>query len=149
MLTISDPNSQMTPAESAPTSAVNPHTKSGLSNTESAAMAQWAKEDLAKGKITSEQAEKIFTELNTPLEQRLPDTRSAEERQLDGAFPAARPEEFTIRYHDPGQAPPTMTPELKQFDTTARTWMRGAGMPRELGNSLVNTISKVAQQTRT
>ena len=34
-----------------------------------------------------------------------------------------------------------MTPELKQFDTTARTWMSSAGMPRELGNSLVTQIS--------
>jgi hypothetical protein len=41
-----------------------------------------------------------------------------------------------------------MTPELKQFDTTARAWLRSAGMPRELGNSLISTIAKVAQQTQ-
>src|SRR4029079_2649748 len=99
--------------------------------------------------ITPEQAEKIFAELNTPLDQRGQDTRTKEERQLDQAFPVARLDEFQINYAaGPGQDPPEMTPELTAFDTNARTWMSSAGLPRELGNSLVNTIAKVAQQTQ-
>ena len=145
---VNDPTAAITPAESAPTSAVNPHTKSGLSNTESAAMAQWAKEDLAKGKITPEQAEKIFTELNTPLEQRGPDTRTDEQKNLDTQVPSAKPEDYRIAYADSGQNPPEMTKELKEFDTSARTWLSSAGFPRETGNSLVTTIAKVAQQTQ-
>jgi hypothetical protein len=41
-----------------------------------------------------------------------------------------------------------MTPELKVFDQSSRKWLSGAGFPRETGNSLVNTIAKVAQQTQ-
>jgi hypothetical protein len=41
-----------------------------------------------------------------------------------------------------------MTPELKQFDQSARTWMSTAGLPRDVGNSLVSAIAKVAQQTQ-
>ena len=52
-----------------------------------------------------------------------------------------------IRYGVPGQELP-MTPELKQLDTTARTWLSCAQFPRELGNSLVNAITKVAQHTK-
>ena len=60
----------------------------------------------------------------------------------------AKPEEFSIRYADPGQPAPPMTKELKQFDTSARTWLSQAEFPRDLGNSLITTISKVAQQTK-
>jgi hypothetical protein len=110
-------------------------------------MAEWTKADLLAGKMTAEQAEKIFTDLNTPPEQRLPDARSPEERQFDAAFPVARPEEFTIRYNAIGDATP-MSAEQTQFDTTARTWLSEAQFPREVGNSLVNAIGKVAQQTQ-
>jgi hypothetical protein len=41
----------------------------------------------------------------------------------------------------------TRSPELKQFDTTARTWLAEAGFPKQLGNTLVNTIAKVAEHT--
>jgi hypothetical protein len=76
------------------------------------------------------------------------DQRSPEEKQMDAAYPPAKNSDYTIRYGEPGQQEPTMTPELKQFDTTARAWMSGAGLPRELGNSLVNAIAKVAQTTK-
>jgi hypothetical protein len=39
-----------------------------------------------------------------------------------------------------------MTKELKDFETSVRTWMSGAGFPRKVGNSLVTAIAKVAQQ---
>ena len=39
------------------------------------------------------------------------------------------------------------TPELKQFDQSARAWLADAQFDRMTGNSLVNTIDRVAQQT--
>ena len=146
--TVPSPASALTPAAPTVTSQVEPHTKASLSDNEAATMAQWAREDVAAGKITSEQAEKIFNELNTPLEQRGPDTRTHQQRSLDAQFPAAKPEQYVVRYGEPGQQEPTMTPELKQFDASARTWLSGAGFPRETGNSLVNAIAKVAQTTK-
>jgi hypothetical protein len=41
-----------------------------------------------------------------------------------------------------------MTPALKEFDTTARAWLSGAGFPSDVGNSLIAQISRVAQQTK-
>lgn len=41
-------------------------------------MAGWVKEDLAKGKMTQAQADTVFGELKTPMDQRAPDTRSDE-----------------------------------------------------------------------
>ena len=148
-------DSPITPATStastltAPAGApqVEPHTRAGISDSEAATMAGWIKADLAAGKMTQAQADQAFTELNTPLAQRGPDTRTDEQKTLDTHFPAAKPDEFMIRYGGPGEDV-VMTPELKQFDTTARTWLSGAGLPRDLGNSLVNAISKVSQQTQ-
>ena len=40
-----------------------------------------------------------------------------------------------------------MTPELKRFDSSARTWLSRAGFPRDVGNSLVSAIDKTAQAT--
>ena len=37
--------------------------------------------------------------------------------------------------------------EVQAFDANARGWMSDAGLPRELGNSLVNTLSKAIQHT--
>ena len=52
--------------------------------------------------------------------------------------------EYTIRYGGPEMV---HTPELKQFDQSARAWLSGAQFDRMTGNSLVNTIDRVAQQT--
>ena len=41
-----------------------------------------------------------------------------------------------------------MTPELKQFDTSARTWLNQAEFPATIGNGLISTIAKFAQQTK-
>lgn len=114
---------------------------------EAATVAQWIKEDLAAGKLSPDAAAKAFDELQTPMEQREPDKRSEEQKELSRHFPVARPEEYLIRWGDPGQDAPEMTPEMTAFDTSARTWMSDAGFHRELGNSLVNIISKVAEHT--
>jgi len=120
-----------------------------LTGAEAAKMAQWAREDLIAEKISQGQAEKIFDDLGVPLEQRgtEEDTRSDEQRLLDKHFPAAAPTDYLIRWNRPGDTAP-MTTELKQFDQSARTWLSGAEFPRELGNSLVSTIERVAQQTK-
>jgi hypothetical protein len=110
-------------------------------------MAGWIKADLAAGKMTQAQADRAFAELNTPLEQRGPDARTDEEKELDRHFAAAKPEDFIIRYGLPGQELP-MTPELKQFDASARTWLSMAGMPKNIGDSLVNAIAKVTATTQ-
>jgi hypothetical protein len=41
-----------------------------------------------------------------------------------------------------------MTKELKQFDSSARTWLSQAEFPRELGNSLITAIERTVQQTK-
>lgn len=138
-----------TPASTTPTVTphVEPHTKASVSNTEAEQMMDWLRQDLAQGRISPEQAQKAFDQLNASPEQRQPDTRTAEQKVLDAQFPPATPKQYVIRYGLPGKEP-EMTKELKQFDTTARAWMSGAGLPRELGNSLVNAIAKVHKPPR-
>ena len=144
-----DPNSSTPPAPLTPAPTVTPqphHPKASISANEAETMAGWIKADLASGKMTQAQADAAFAELNTPMDQRAPDSRSDEEKMLDEHFPSAKPEDYTIRYGVPGQEP-TMTPELRQFDANSRTWLAGAGFPRETGNSLVSTITQVLQET--
>ena len=138
---------QAAPPAPAVTPLVEPHTKASVTTAEAATMAGWIKADLAAGKMTQAQADRAFAELNTPLEQRLPDVRSDEEKMLDKQFPAAKPEDYIIRYGLPGQEP-EMTKPLKEFDQSARTWVSVAGFPRDVGNNLVSAIAKVAQQTQ-
>lgn len=121
--------------------------QSAVSPRQAETIASWIKEDLAAGKLTPEQADKAFADLNTPLEQRAPDTRTDEQKMFDQHFSAAKPDEYRIAYEDPGQEPLSMTSESKQFDTAARTWMSEAGFPRELGNSMSNTIGAVTRAT--
>ena len=143
-----DPNTP-TPAAPIPTSPVTPASgpQAELTPAQAETMISWIKEDLAAGKITPEAATKAFGQLGATAEQLAQDSRSDEVKALDAHFPAAKPEEFLIRYGEPGREP-IMTPEMKQFDTTARTWLSEAQFPRELGNSLINTVAKVAQHTR-
>jgi hypothetical protein len=76
------------------------------------------------------------------------DARTDAEKAIDRDFgAAAKPEDYLIRYGLPGQEL-TMTPELKQFDANARGWLSDGGMAVEIGNALVATIDRVAQQTR-
>ena len=111
-------------------------------------VASWITEDLARGKMTPEQAAKAFDEMATPDADRVPDTCTAAEKELDSAFPPAKERDYTIRYNAPGDDAREQMPELKAFDQSARTWLAGAQFPREVGNSLVSAISKVLQHTR-
>jgi len=110
-------------------------------------MMNWTKSDLLSGKLTPEKANDILNQLGATAEQRAPDARSAEEKQLDKAFPPAQPKDYQIRYGRPGEEVQE-TPDLHVLDQSARTWLSTAGFPRETGNSLVNAIAKVSQQTK-
>ena len=108
-------------------------------------MAEWVKEDLARGKVTPEQAATCFAELNTPLELREQDKRTPDQIEFDRLFPVPKSGDYTIRYglcdHE------EMSADLKQFDSSARTWLSEAQFPREIGNSLVNSIDRVTRET--
>ncbi|MBX9659557.1 MAG: hypothetical protein K2X00_13385 [Nitrospiraceae bacterium] len=137
------PTTPATPAAAAtPTAPATPVFTPELNAAQAETMAAWIREDVVKGRLTSDQAEQAFNELNTPVENRT-DNRSEAAVELDNAgYAPAKPEEYVIHYGVEEQ-----TPELKQFDTAARTWLHGAAFPRELGNSLVTTIGRVTQQT--
>jgi hypothetical protein len=132
----------------APATPVEPYSPARLSPSNTAQWIEWEKDNLAQGKITPEEAARRFDALGATPEQRAPDTRSAEVKLLDQHFPAAKPEEFLIRYGESGQVAPPMTPELKQFDTSARSWLNKAEFPATIGNGLISTIAKVAQKTK-
>jgi len=104
--------------------------------------------DLAAGRITPEEATRRFDALGATPEQRAPDARSAEVRLLDQHLPAAKPEEFLIRYADPGRPALPMTPELQAFDTSVRAWLSGAEFPRDSGNSRVTQIERTVRATK-
>jgi hypothetical protein len=137
-------------APTAPPPFVEPGSQGEVSPGEAATLAAWAKQDLAAGKISSAQAEKIFNELGRTPEQRLPDTRSEEVKALDKQFPPAKEHEYVLRMYPPGQAPDVIPQEVRAFEANARGWMGpdGAGLPLALGNTRVNTIAKVVQQTQ-
>jgi hypothetical protein len=105
---------------------------------------------LATGKISQAQADQRFDEMHTPLDQRVvpDDLRSDEHKLVDQHFPPAEEKDFLIRYFPPGREPQVMPKELQEFDQTARTWLSGAEFPRELGNSLVAEIERVARTTK-
>ena len=67
-----------------------------LSQTEAAKVATWIKEELAAGKVSQAQADAMFAELNTPIEHRGPDTRSAEQMQSTNFFPPQSPKSFSF-----------------------------------------------------
>lgn len=123
-----------------------PTQQAALTPAQAQQMSEWIKADVAAGKLTPEKAAAAFQELGTPLDQRGPDQRTDEEKQFDQAFPTAKPEEYLIRYGLPDGQP--LSPEMKQFDSTARGWLSDAGFARSNGNSLINAITKTVQQTQ-
>ena len=138
------------PAPTVPSPSVRVQPMAPITAGQAATMAGWSREDVANGKLTPEAAAKIFDDLGTPPDQRVTpaDLRTDEQKLVDQHFPVAKPEEFSIRYADPGQPAPPMTKELKQFDSSARTWLSQAEFPRELGNSLITAIERTVQQTK-
>ena len=126
---------------------VEPHSHSGISEAEAAKAIAWEKDNLAKGRITLEEATKRFDALGATPEQRAPDTRSDEVKQLDEHFPPAKESDFIIPYYPPGQAPSVLPKEVQAFDVKARAWMVAMGLSREQGNCMATIISKAIQQT--
>ena len=131
-----------------PAIPVEPYGPADLSRHHTAQMIEWEKDNLARGKITPEEATRRFDALGATPEQRAPDSRSADVRLLDQLFPAASPGEYLIRYAAPGQVDAPMTPEMTAFDQSARAWLSGAEFPPDGGNALVTQIERVAQQTQ-
>ena len=98
-----------TAAPIAPAVPVEPHSHAGLSETDHAAMVGWARQDVASGKLSSEDATKLFDDLGVPADQRVmpTDTRTEEQRLIDEQFSAGRAQDFRLAYTDPGRpAPP-------------------------------------------
>ncbi len=146
-----------TPAPAAPTAAQPAPTSSSpvgpqgeITAADAGKMISWVKADLAAGKISAEQADKIFSDLNVPLDQRVtpPDTRTDEQKLIDQQFFPAKESEYILPMYPPGQAPAVIPKEVQAFEANSRAWLAGAEFPRDLGNSLITTISKVAQQTK-
>lgn len=143
-----EPQAPNSPSPAAPLVSSEPQIagpENELTPSETSTMIAWAKEDLLKGKITQDQADKIFRQLAATPEQKAPDTRTPEQKRWDQVFPAAKPEDFTIPWEIPG---PLMTKEDREADQTVRTWMTGAGLDRGTGNSLVTSIERVAIETK-
>jgi len=109
----------------------------------------WEKDNLAKGRITREEANTRLDALGATPEQRAPDQRTDEQKQLDQQFPPAKESEYMIRYYTPGQEPAVTPKEVLAFDANARGWMADMGLPRDFGNSTVNILSKSIQHLST
>jgi hypothetical protein len=143
------PAAPETPTAPAPSPLINPGVMqrsptAELTASEAATMSGWIKEDWIADRISSEAAERAFKDLGTSMSEQLkPDTRSEEVKALDAAYPPAKPNEYVISY---GDLP--ASPELKQFDESARTWLAACEFDSALGNTLVNTIERVARQTK-
>ena len=125
---------------------VEPTTKGDLSPAEAATMTKWIQQDLAAGKMTSEQANKALDELNASPEQRLPDSRSDEVRQLDQQFPVAKEGDYIVTWYPPGHAPAQMPKEVQALDASVRGWLHAAGATREHGNAIAAIVSRDLQR---
>jgi hypothetical protein len=146
---MSDITPAPTPAQATTATPASPSSMltGDLSPAQAEQMIGWIRDDLAKGKLSPEKAAAAFDQLQATPEQRAGDTRSDAEKQIDRAYPPAKPEDYLIRWKEPGDPTP-MTEQDRQGDALARNWLADAGFPRELGNSLVNTITKVSRETK-
>jgi len=109
----------------------------------------WEKDNLAKGRITLEEANTRFDSLGATPEQRAPDQRTDEQKMLDKQFPPARESDYRIQYFTPGTEPAVIPKEVAAFDKNARGWMADMGLPRDFGNSTVTILSKSIQHLST
>lgn len=125
------------------------HTWDTLQPIEAAKMIEWEKDNLAKGRITAEEATQRFDALGATPEQRIitEDTRTDEQRLMEANFPAASESDFLLRMYPPGHEPPVIPKAVRDFENNARGWMADAGLTREHGNSVVTIISKMLQHT--
>ena len=106
------------------------------------------KAQVQKGTMSQAIAEEAHDQIQTPIDQRAPDNRSEALKELDRAAPPGKETDYAIRYGIPGQDPPPMTKELKEFDSTARSWLARAEFSRENGNSVIRAIEQTVNTTR-
>ena len=131
-----------------PAPTVAPTVTGELSQAQASQMAGWIRDDLAKGKLSPEKAAKAFDQLGATPEQRAGDTRSEAAREVDAMYGLpAKPEEFLVRLYPPGQEPREIPKEVSVFEGNVRGWMSDAGLSKELGYALFNTLSKAIQHT--
>lgn len=119
-----------------------------LTEAQAAKCVEVARQDLAAKKITQAQFDQQADELNMTPEQRAPDTRTDAQKQIDQQFPPGKAEDFALRMYPPGQEPSVIPQEVRDFETNSRGWLVDAGFPRNLGNTLISTIEKVARTTK-
>lgn len=105
------------------------------------------KAQVQKGTMSQAIAEEAHDQIQTPIDQRAPDNRSEALKELDRAAPPGKETDYAIRYGIPGQDPPP-TKELKEFDSTARSWLARAEFSRENGNSVIRAIEQTVNTTR-
>ena len=119
---------------------VEPSTQASVSQSEADTLAAWTKLDLAAGKISQQQADTIFAELETPATDRAPDTRSEDVKLLDTHFPPAKAEDFLLPFDDQ-EVPP-------EGKTSIRTWLgpEGVAADRTTGNTFVKTVDEIGRQ---
>lgn len=132
-----------------PTAPLTPETTPELNDTQTASVAAWIREDLAKGRITAEAAQRAFDELGTPATDRAPVMKTEAARELEAAgFIPAKAEDFTLRMYPPGEEPAVVPQEVRDFETTARGYLVDAGFSRENGQALINAIDRTARVTK-
>jgi len=88
---------------------------------------------------------------SAPIEPSSGDMQMADQEQMRAAYfsaKAAPPESFSFPYAAPGEPPPTMSPELKSFDTNARGWLSEAGFDQTLGNSFATVLDREERRIR-
>ena len=119
-----------------------------VSEAQAALMVGNIKAQVLKETMSQDTANQAYDQLQTPMDQRAPDNRSEALKELDRAAPPGKETDYAIRYGIPGQDPPPMTKELKEFDSTARSWLASAEFSRENGNSVIRAIDQTVNTTR-
>lgn len=119
-----------------------------ISEAQASLMVGDIKAQVLKGTMSQDTADQAYDQIQTPVDQRAPDNRSEALKELDRTAPPGKETDYAIRYGIPGQAPPPMTNELKEFDSTARSWLASAEFPRENGNSVIRAIEQTVNITQ-
>lgn len=140
-----DTTNTPSPTGPAPTPApLTPETTPELTGPQAETVARWLKEDVAKGKLSPEAASKAFDQLQTPAADRV-DSRTEGEKEWDAAgFVPAKPEDYSIRLHAPGEEP---TPQHVQAGMQIRGYMSEGGLPKPHGDALFKAADETVRLT--
>ena len=70
-----------------------------------------------------------------------PDTRTDIQKEMDAAYPPARPEEFVLpKFVSDTAAYPAMNAADREKDRDVRTWLAGAGFARDHGSQFAKAV---------